>query len=134
MGNSSRGSLYLGGGFISAVEYAKFEKRNLKVINREKAVMVGRHNEDSAEIVGRHPDDYVDKLSERFGLPPRVRRRIRGIQSGIYIRLWREEARLMDGASDLLPWLVEQGYRLALATRSNISRSSSPGRRVRSMR
>jgi HAD superfamily hydrolase (TIGR01509 family) len=72
--------------------------------------------EDAAQIVGRHPDDYVPLLGRRFGLTATGRDRLRRTQTGIYVRLWKDEARLIDGAEAVLIRLRERGYRLALAT------------------
>jgi HAD superfamily hydrolase (TIGR01509 family) len=60
--------------------------------------------------------DYVPVLALRLGAREEEQRRIRELQGSVYIALWREQARLKEGAAEILGWLRERGYRLGLAT------------------
>lgn len=73
-------------------------------------------DEDARQIVGRHPVDYVPVLARRFGLSEDEQRQLRGRQNEIYHRVWRDEARLTDGAAEVLADLDERGFPIALAT------------------
>lgn len=73
---------------------------------------------DAAVIVGRHPVDYVPDLALRHAVPERLLPSITHRQSETYFRLWKEEARLLDGALEALDACRDRGYPLALATSS----------------
>lgn len=73
----------------------------------------------AAEIVGRHPDDYHAVLTRRFGVPDDALPKIRRLQGELYATRCREEARLKDGAAEILALLAGRGLRLALATSSS---------------
>lgn len=73
---------------------------------------------DAVVIVGRHPFDYAPDLARRHGVPVALLPSITGRQSEIYFRLWKEEARLLDGALEALEACRARGYPLALATSS----------------
>lgn len=73
---------------------------------------------DAVAIVGRHPIDYVPDLARRHAVPGSLLPSITRRQSEVYFRLWKEDARLLDGALEALDACRERGYPLALATSS----------------
>ncbi len=73
---------------------------------------------DAAWIVGRHPIDYVPDLARRHAVPEALLPSISRRQSESYFRLWKDEARLLDGALEALDACRGRGYPLALATSS----------------
>lgn len=74
--------------------------------------------EDAAAIVGRHPIDYVPELMRRRSVPRELAGDLGRDQSARYLRLWRDEARLLPGAREALAAARARGLRVGLATSS----------------
>jgi HAD superfamily hydrolase (TIGR01509 family) len=70
-------------------------------------------------VVGRHPLDYLPELLERR--PPGLGDlpTLLGRQGAIYERLWRAEARLIDGALEALEAVRARGLASGMATSSD---------------
>lgn len=72
--------------------------------------------EDETEITGRHPIDYLALLGTRHGLAPERFEELRALQTAAYYRCWDQQARLNEGAVEVLDALRQRGLLTGLAT------------------